>query len=69
MQLDDVYDVRDAASTVALVVVVAARELDRELEVVVMEGSITLRSVFTGDSVDEMGEGGMWLMVGRLWAA
>lgn len=34
-----------------------------------MEGSADLDSVCTGDSVEEMGEGGRWWMVGSVCAA
>ena len=63
--MDEVHDVRDATSAAVLlpiavlvVVVLPERELDLELDVVVMEGNGTLDSACTGDSLDEMGEGG-----------
>lgn len=69
------HDVRDARSAVeglpvtVFVMVVAVvspeRELDLELDVVVMEGKTVLDSAYTGESLDEMGEGGKWWMVGK----
>ena len=63
--MQEVRDARSAAEafpTTVLVMVVAEvspeREMDLELEVVVMEGSVVLASPCTGDSLDEIGEGG-----------
>ena len=73
--MDEVHEVRDATSGAEVLLPAAVavwgseRELDRELAVVVMEGSATFASACTGDSLDEMGEGGKWWMVGRWWAA
>lgn len=70
--LDEVKEVREKSAGVLVpgsVVepdVLPERELERELDVVVMEGRVMSDSRATGDSLAEMGEGGICWMVGKL---
>lgn len=80
--MEEVHEVREARSAaelavavgfvaaIVVAVVLPESESDREEEevaVVVMEGRVELAWACTGDSLDEMGEGGRWWMVGRPW--